>query len=270
MIVLRTILGIYCRNIRKKYPDILDIHRNEHNLGIYGNVAQAASYLPDFDLYGELSGDDSYCNGYFERIQKLIDKQSIDTSEAIGFFSDFKIVNNEGKEKVFKQDSILTGYNLMSLKIRGIISSRSLMVTKRVFDSYEPLLVGKGLNLMENQYDLQPHLIIKISFYLPQVTTIYYSGLGVSVNISNKRSAYNTTESIEFWNYCLENYIKNKRDFHFAKYELVKAHFYLRPSFFNIPVMYYHFSLGQLPKLRLPIIQTLRLFLSYMKFWIKN
>ena len=42
-----------------KYPEIMDIHRNEHNLGIYGNVAQSNTYLPDdydFEGHRELIG----------------------------------------------------------------------------------------------------------------------------------------------------------------------------------------------------------------------
>ena len=70
-----------------KYPELIDIYRNEHNLGMYENIQKADSYVPSCDLYSGLAGDDEYCDGYFEAIQNFIEQNHIDTTELIGIFS---------------------------------------------------------------------------------------------------------------------------------------------------------------------------------------
>ena len=87
-----------------KYPEIMDIHRNEHNLGIYGNVAQSNTYLPDdYDLICDLAGDDALCEGYFKALQDYIIDNKIDTSKGVGIYSDWKAISPNGKEKVVTQ-----------------------------------------------------------------------------------------------------------------------------------------------------------------------
>lgn len=257
-----------------KYPDIVFIYRNEHNLGIYGNVAKSESYLPsEYDLFGELSGDDTYCDGYFESVQKLIKDKEIDTKEAVGIFSDWKYVFPNGKESVFRQNAVLSGYNLWSLKARGKITGRSLLVSKKVHDGYEPILTGKGLNLTESHHDAQAHLNIKRAYYIPRVTTTYYSGIGVSSRLSVKESTYLTTQSVEKWNYAIDNYINGKRDLHYVKYELLKADFYIKPSLWKLCKILYYYEKGQLPGCRNTYKETYRIFsklLKYCKEYEKN
>lgn len=255
---------------KKQYPEIMDIHRNEHNLGIYGNLEKAESYLPDYDLFGSLAGDDAYCEGYFEAIQKLVDKENIDTTKPIGIYSDWMFVSPNGAEHVFKQDAVLTGHRLWSLKARGKISGRSLMMTKSVRSAFAPFLEGKGLNLTESNYDAQPHLNIERAYYLPQVTSKYYTGIGVSNRLVNPRSSYNTTENIEKWEYAIENYIDNERDLHYARYQIIQSAFYLQPSWGKMCQLIIQYIKGQLPGCRNSLKNSIRMIGGLLKYRLKN
>ena len=140
------------------------------------------------------------------------------------------------------------------------------MVSQKVRDGYEPILQGCGLNLTESHYDSQAPLNIKKAYYLPQVTTLYYTGIGVSSRLLVKKSDYLTTQSIEKWEYGLTHYVNNPRDQHLAEYEMIKARFYLNPKWKQFPPMLYHYHKSQLPGARDSISSMLRVFLGLVKY----
>ena len=253
---------------KEKYPTLIEIHRNEHNLGIYGNVQRVDSYLPDGDLYGSLSGDDEYCKGYFEALQKLVEREKIDVKSPIGIYSDWKSVSPEGKENVFRQNLVASKYPLVSLKIRGFITSRSVIVSKAVRDLYAPMILDRGLALAEGSYDIQSHINIKEAYYMPIVTSVYYTEVGVSKELSVKKSDYLTTQHAIMWQYFIDNYLRDKKDIYYAEYEVIKAKFLLHPTFVQIVRMFYYFNLGQLKGLKQQFAHTIHLFLSYIKYLI--
>lgn len=257
---------------KEKYPEIMDIHRNEHNLGIYGNVAQSNTYLPsDYDLVCDLAGDDALCAGYFKALQDFIVENRIDTSKAVGIYSDWKAISPNGTEKLVTQEKAASGINLWSLKIRGKISGRSLMATKSVRDQYEPVLRGKGLSLTETHYDSQPHLHIQEAYYLPFVASIYYTGIGVSTKLADKRkSDYYTTQSVENWNYCLEVYSNNIYDNHYITYKILLARYYAQPKLGTFLKMLYHYCKGQLPGCRESLKHHVSLFAQYLSLLFRS
>lgn len=224
-----------------QYPDIIRPIRNEKNLGIYGNLQNLIKYREDSDLYINCSGDDAFCEGFFKAIQELINKRNIPLDKEVGIFSDWKGVRPDGKVIFGIQDHSIVerGYNLFSLHMRGIICKRGLMYTKSVIDKYQPVILDKGLHLAEGMFDSQPSRIIKEPFYLPMVTTIYYTGIGISKSLS--KTGYATDENIEKWNYYLENLIYEKRDVFYAKYQIAYSEYLIKPSvtkFCNIIVYY--------------------------------
>ena len=251
---------------QSRYPDIVEPHRNKQNLGIYGNIAVVESLLPDSDLYCPLAGDDTYCDGYFESVQKLIKEKQIDVSEPVGIYSDWKSVKTDGTETIYKQNTILLGYPLFSLKIRGFICGRSLMITSKVREAYGPMVLDRGLNLAESNYDAQPHLHIKKAYYFPQVTTTYYRGGGISSRLSVGKSDYATTQAIEAWKYMIEHYITEKRDLYYANYEIQKATFFLHPTWKGYFKMMENYIKGQLPGCKNPLGKTARLFVGLAKY----
>lgn len=251
-----------------QYPDIMEIYRNEHNLGIYGNVERSEEYMKgiDYDLYDSLAGDDAYCDGYFEGVQKLIETHHIDVSEAVGIYSSWRLKQPNGNEFVFTQEAALSKYPLWSLYIRGLVSGRSLMTTKKVHEQYEKILHGCGLNLTESHYDSQPHLIIKQRYYMPLVTTEYYSGIGVSTKLSAKKSDYATVQCIEKWEYFLEHYVRSKWDEYYAKYEILKASYLITPTWGAYFKMIGYFIKGQLPGNAAPLKRAVKNFINLASY----
>ncbi len=211
------------KSFQERYPEIIEIHRNEPNLGMYQNFEKVETYLTDYDFFYILAGDDELCDGFFEAIQRTVEEKQIDTNEAVGIFSDWKSVNPNGNEKIYRQDLVLSGYSVWELKLRNLISPRSSVVTKKVRERAERTILDQGLRVAESVYDAQSHLHIDKVYYIPQVASIYYSGIGESTHLSLKDSDYHTTQSIAKWNYFIEHYIKTERDLYYAKYEVLKA-----------------------------------------------
>ncbi len=235
---------------KEKYPKLIEIHRNEPNLGMYQNFEKVETYLTDYDFFYILAGDDELCEGYFEAIQKIIEDNNIDSKEAVGIFSDWKLIRPNGKEMVWHQDSVLSGYSVWELKLRNLISLRSCLVTKKVRDMAEHTVLNQGLRVAESIYDVQSFLHMEKVYYLPQVTSIYYAGIGESTHLSLKVSDYHTNQSIAKWNFFINHYIKNERDLNYAKCEIYKAEYYLMPTWsklFNIIKLH---GKGQLPLYR--------------------
>lgn len=256
------------QDYKKRFPDIVELYQTHQNLGIYENVRNAESHLPDSDFYCELAGDDEFCDGYFEKIQQLIDENNIDPEDAVGIYSDWTTVYPSGKETTFSQAGVLSGHGLWSLKARGIITSRSLMVSKLVKEHYEPILEGCGLNLTESHYDAQAPLHIKKMYYIPQVTSKYYAGIGISSRLDIKKSDYLTTQSIEKWEYGIVHYVKDDCDLAYANYEIQKAKYYLNPSLGGFIKMMRYYRKGQLTGFKTPVKDVILLFMRLAKYGI--
>lgn len=229
-----------------KYPSIMRINRNESNLGIYPNMEKAVSLRGEADLYCKLSGDDSLCDGWFREIQKYIVENNVDFSMPIGFYSDWKYIYPDGREKITKQDLAGNNYDLFSLYIRGLVNDRSSLINEIVISQYGPLVLGKGLNLTEANYDSQDPRFIKKSYYVPYIGSIYYCGLGVSTTLGIGNSDYFTTQTIEKWKFFIENYIQTESDLWFAKYGIEQANFYLHPSLLRLYRIMLYYNRGRL------------------------
>lgn len=251
---------------KEKYPNVMDIHRNEHNLGMYENFEKADTYIPECDLVSTLAGDDEYCDGYFEAIQKLVEEKGIDTTEPIGIYSDWKCIYPDGGESIHRQAAVLGDNDLFQLKIRGIITNRSLFVSKVVKEKAKPTVLSKGLRVAESCYDIQYVLNIHKVYYTSRITTIYYAGIGVSKHLNLKESDYMTRQNIEKWNYFKKEYIHEPRDIHFANYEIKKSEFYLQPTWRLLIPIFINKKNGQLPKYRLSFKRTIWEFLSFIKY----
>lgn len=172
---------------KERYPLIIDAHRNNKNKGIYGNMEQALSYLRDTDLVILCSGDDALCDGYFKTLQSFIEEQKIDTNKAISIFSDWKTMSPSGEGRLFKNTAIDSTINPVSAKLRGLVFNRSVASSKSVFDQFTPLPLEKGLAISEGVFDLMLEQHSASCFYLPFVGSIYYTGIGVSMDLSTAK-----------------------------------------------------------------------------------
>lgn len=230
------------RKYVEEYPNIIEAYRNDENLGIYKNFQKLVGLRGNADLFVFLSGDDAFCNGYFEAVQKFIIKQKIDFGIPIGIYCDWKTVSPNGKEMVTCLETICSGLPPFSLYIRGKANSRGALINEKVIKQYGPLVLGQGLRLTELAFDSQIPRYIQKAYYLPYIAAIYYSGIGISNQLAFGKSDYHTTQAITQWQYFIDNYIQETSDIWYAKYRIEEAKFYIKPSvlrFFKI-ILYYH------------------------------
>ena len=249
-----------------QYPDLVYIYRNEHNLGMYEHFQKSDSYIPDCDLYSGLAGDDEYCDGYFEAIQKFIVDNNIDTTKPIGIFSDWKSKSPNGVETHYSNSLIKSEYSAWQLKIRSKITCRSLFVSKIVKDRAKPTILNKGLRVAEANYDVQSVLNIEKTYYMPMTTSIYYTEIGVSRKLNLNNSDYLTTQNIEKWKSFIELYISDNRDLNYANYEITKSEYLLDPSWEKFFKIICHYHKGQLPKCKDSFNRSLHLYLGLIKY----
>ena len=75
------------QDYKSRYPEYFEIHRNEHNLGIYQNMEKLVSLRGESDLFVDLSGDDAFENGFFNflRSQEGIKLQESELDNAYDF-----------------------------------------------------------------------------------------------------------------------------------------------------------------------------------------
>ena len=132
---------------KQKYPGIVRPHRNEKNMGIYGNLYNTIQRREQSDLYTFCAGDDAFFDGYFKAIQDFIEEKRIRVEESIGIYSDWKGIDPRGNETIHYQNIIEGKYNLQSLHMRNLIGNRSLVFSKSVIDAYQPAILDKGLHL---------------------------------------------------------------------------------------------------------------------------
>lgn len=252
----------------RRYPSIVLPFRNDHNLGIYANMEKVISLRGTSDLYCSTAGDDPYCDGYFESIQRFIEDNNVDTREAIGIYSDWKSVDLTGKEKVYRQDLAISGHDLLSLFTRLKILTRSIMVSRSVVDCYRPIILDQGINLAEWMYEAQPHRFIQKAYYMPKVTTTYYILQGISTRLSVGKSDYYTRQATIKWKYWLDHYVSNEKDEAYVKYELEKASFFECPKWGKYFRMMYYYFKGLLPHCHNSLKEILILFLQLARYKI--
>lgn len=222
-----------------QYPGIIRPIRNEKNLGIYGNLYNTIQYREESDLYTFCAGDDELCDGYFQSVQRYIEDNKIDTDGKIGIYSDWKAIDPKGKEQIYRQTIVSRNYSLWGLHMRNLIGNRSLIFSKPVIDAYLPAILDRGLHLAEGMFDSQTARTIEHAYYLPGVFSAYYTGVGVSSSLS--KTGYATDENIIKWNYYLENYISEKRDVFYAKYQIAYSEYLIKPDMtkFCAAIIYY-------------------------------
>jgi len=215
---------------KQLYPDIMDVHRNNPNLGIYPNMERVVSLRPKSDLFYKLSGDDALCPRFFEKVQELVEKKNIDTNKAVGLYFDWKSVLPDGKEYVFRQNMVERIPNAFSLYLRGKASIRSLVVTESVLSKYKPVVKDKGLGLAEAMFDSQDHRLIEEMYYCPYIATIYYAEIGVSKSLSNTKSAYKTSQAIEKCLFIRDNMAEEAADKKWLDYRIQSIRYSMNPS----------------------------------------
>jgi len=215
-------------NYKVQHPALIKPFRNEHNLGIFGNLESTWS-KPTGDIIIYLAGDDIICYGLFEEINKLIIRENIDfTQGSFCLYTDTKSISTNGKERIQSNHIISKGFDAKSLKIRGLIgSSRGILFSRELFKRFKHVEKDLGI-CTDGIYDMQVQLFSDKNYYTKFIGAIYYSGIGISSitpHIEGLKSLvllydefYNT---IDF----------TKKDKFYILYKKASFSFFIEPSF---------------------------------------
>lgn len=210
-----------------QYPKLIKPYRNEHNLGIFGNIENSWS-KPTGDMVMYLAGDDTLCNGLFENAINLIKANQIDfEKEMFCLYFDFKITYPNNKLGYVRRNSMIAkGYDPVSLKIRGLISNMTVIYSTKLMSKFTPIRKDIGF-FADGLIDIQVQMYAESNYYSPFVGSIYYAKVGVSTEIS-KEESYNSIYQTSLEYKKMLNL--SKKDMTFLDYKNEKIRLFMKPT----------------------------------------
>ena len=214
------------------YPDLIKLHRNEPNLGIFENIEQSWT-MPTGDIIYQLSGDDEAGEGWFQKVVEYIYSEGIDyKSESFCIYGDFKCIYPNGDSFVFKNDAILSGVDAVRLAIRKFIGGRSTCFSVNVLRMFEKVSRGRSYEA-EGAQDRMLQLFSEKNYYIPFVGNIYYTGVGVNRQLSESDIEEVFDKGVIYNREVLERlgYRFNKKDLYYMLYYIEKNKFIHNRSF---------------------------------------
>lgn len=227
------------QSYQSKYPDLIKPHRNEHNLGIYGNAMAMAKRGCNSDLYMILDGDDELCPGWFADIQQYLADNNIElrgTRSVV--YSDFKTIYPDGTETIRKPIGLTKGIDALSLKLRELLFNRSFLATREILEMYQPVDLNNGLPLAEEMFDSQVQRYSEKSYYHPYMGSKYYVFSGVT-NELRKAPLYK--DRIKKFQWFLDSCNLSDLDKNFMKFRIHQNSFCYRKNLSDyFSSMYYY------------------------------
>lgn len=231
------------KEYKSRYPEIFVLNRNNPNLGIYPNLEKLMSIRDDADFYLFLSGDDTYCNGFLEEVQRIATGNNIKPEDDAVIYSNWKTVFPDGRETIFDSSRVTKGMPPFSLYIRGKVS-RGCVISKGVIDKFKPLVLDNGLLVAEASNDVQQHYLAKRVLYTPFISNVYYASIGISTQLG--KTDYYTKQTAASTQFLLENYASTDKDKFYLKYQIAAAKCRMSFSLDQFFRMFYYYMRGYL------------------------
>lgn len=219
---------------QKRYPDLIKLHHNDCNLGIFENFEQVFK-MPSGEVINMMAGDDEAGANYFEHVISFIREKGIDyKNELFCIYSDYEAVYPNGDSMVFSNSSIINNSDkALRLALRGIIGGRGCCFSINVLKRFDYVSQGRS-HKVEHVQDRQIQLNTENSYYIPCVGNIYYTNIGVSANINEDIRK----ERLQIWPFTIE-YLKQKgvpickSDINYGKYNVALQIFRFNHSIVN-------------------------------------
>ena len=189
---------------QRRYPDLIKLHRNNPNVGIFENFEQVWT-MPTGDVINHVSGDDCVGEGWFKTVVEYIQNKGIDyKNELFCIYGDYKCIYPNGDSMVHKNKAVSKYDDVLRLALRGVINSRGCCFSKKILDKYQKVSLGHS-HVAENAQDRMLQVYTEKNYYIPQVGNIYYSMIGISSRITEELKK----ERMQIWPYtvkCLEGF----------------------------------------------------------------
>lgn len=168
---------------QNRYPELIKLHRNESNFGIFENFEQVWN-MPTGDVIYQVSGDDEIGNGWIEKVVNFIADNRIDyKNELFCIYGDFKCYYPNGDYYVFHNKAIKKYPNqALRLVLRGLIGNRSACFSRNVMRKFDKVSQGRS-HVVETIQDALLQLYSEKNYYITGIGNIYYANIGVSAHL---------------------------------------------------------------------------------------
>lgn len=190
---------------QRQYPELIKLHRNEPNVGIFENIEQSWT-MPTGEVIYQMAGDDEAVVGYFESIVRFIQDKQIDyKNELFCIYGDFMVKYPNGDSIVYRNKAIEKYPNeALRLAIRSIITNRSTCYSAKILKLFDRVSQGRS-HKVEHIQDRQIQINATNNYYINMVGNIYYAGVGVSAHLDENTRK----ERSEIWPFTFD-YLKKK------------------------------------------------------------
>lgn len=215
---------------KSKYPEIIKMHKNEKNLGIFKNWNRLMK-LASGEIISSIAGDDFFKPGLLKSLNSCIHSNNLD-----GFEEKFIIVTNSIVLDTTGQEQIYDNYQLRNTKllkarIRYGLSYREVGISRRLYDSLDSIEEGIGfhadwLYIIDQVYKSDKFYFINEAF------SVYRLGSGVTSSAKAKELYASKLEVIKHVRKRYSN-VLDEKDLLFLEYWEVRHKYLLNKTWAN-------------------------------------
>ena len=188
---------------QQQHPELIKLHRNEPNLGIFENIEQVRT-MPTGNIVTTVAGDDLPGEGWYRRVVEFIQEKGIDfQNELFCIYGDYKCIYPNGDSIVHKQNAVSKYNDAFRLALRGVIGGRGCCYSIKILKKFSNVSQGRS-HIAENAMDRQLQIFSEKNYYIPFISNIYFSGIGISTRITEDLKQ----ERMKIWPYSVECFEK--------------------------------------------------------------
>lgn len=227
-----------------QYPGLFKLNRNDSNLGIFENIEKTWT-IPSGDLVYYLAGDDVAGDNWFKTVINYIEFHQIDfKNEKICICcNSISIYPNGDKLTIKKNRNVELKIPPIRLYERGLVGPRGNVYSINVLYQFEKVSQGRSF-VAENAQDCQQYIFSEKFYYINKVGNIYYSGIGVSSNMTAERKSQHEQTMVYAFEFLRKhNAPLSRRDHYLPQLNIAQKHMRWNPSIENYyKLLYYRFK----------------------------
>lgn len=184
---------------QQQYPELVKIHRNEPNLGIFENIEQVRT-MPSGEIITTVAGDDLPGDDWYKKVVEFIKETGIDYhNEFFCIYGDYKCIYPNGDSVIHSHSAIAKVDDAFRLALRGFINGRGSCYSIKIINKYKKVSQGKS-HIAENAQDRQLQIFSEKNYYIQMVGNVYYAKRGISVHLTEELK----NERMQIWPYSMK------------------------------------------------------------------
>jgi glycosyltransferase involved in cell wall biosynthesis len=229
----------------EQYPGLFKLNRNDPNIMMFENL-EKVSKMVSGDIIYTMAGDDECGKDWFRIVLEFIRVNNIDyKNDCFCILGNSQNIYPNGDSfTVKKNKNIHVNIPPIRLYERGLLSGRSATYSIKVSKKYEKVSQGRSY-IAENAQDCQLYLNVDKFYYINKIGNIYYSGIGVSSNMSDEmRSQHEQTMVYAFEFLKKREAPLTRSDMYLPLLNIAKKHMIWYPSIKNYLKMQFYYVMA--------------------------